>query len=115
MQRFDPYMLQSHCVQHLCNTISDMLRPVETLTEQAMLRKVLPTFTKGCRVEWYAMARERNLRVFESHKLHKPLDASLKHENVLKAFAEACTTSVGTRVLSIICLPTGAATSQQGM
>ena len=69
--------------------IPDMFRPVETLTEHAMFVELLPTFTKGSRVEWYAMAREWNLRVLYSHQLQKRLDASLKHEKRLQEFASA--------------------------
>ncbi len=69
--------------------IPDMFRPVETLTEHAMFVDLLPAFTKGSRVEWYAMAREWNLRVLHAHKIKSPLDASLKHEHKLKDFAKA--------------------------
>ena len=69
--------------------IPAIFRPVETLTEHAMFVELLPTFTKGSRVEWYAMARDWNLRVLYSHKLQKPLDASLKHEKRLQEFASA--------------------------
>lgn len=62
-----------------------------------MFVELLPTFTKGCRGKWYAMARGWNLRVLYSHKLQKPSDASLKNETKLKAFAEAYTKSVRTR------------------
>ena len=77
--------------------IPDLIRPVETLTEHAMFVELLPAFTKGSRVEWYAMAREWNLRVLYSHKLQRPLDASLKHEKRLKEFADAYTKSVRKR------------------
>lgn len=69
--------------------IPDMFRPVDTLTEHAMFVDLLPAFTKGSRVEGYAMAREWNLRVLHSHKIKNPLDASLKHEHKLKDFAKA--------------------------
>ena len=68
--------------------IPDMFRPVETLTEHEMFMDLLPAFTKGSRVKWYAMAREWNLRVLHSHKNKTPLDASLKHEHKLKDFAK---------------------------
>ena len=69
--------------------IPDMFRFVETLTEHAMFVDLLPAFTKGSRVEWYAMAREWNLRVLHSLKIKNPLEASLKHEHKLKDFAKA--------------------------
>ena len=69
--------------------IPDMVRPVKTLTEHAMFVELLPTFIKGSRVEWYAMACEWNLRVLYLHKLQKPLDASLEHEKRLQEFASA--------------------------